>query len=144
MEVKVLTTEDPSYKDALFVRKQVFVNEQNVSEQEEIDSHENKSAHFVLYDDRREPIGAGRLRPIEGGGKIERVCILASRRKQGLGELLMKKMEQAAKQSGYPSLTLYAQVHAEDFYKKLGYATTSKEPFLDANIWHVAMNKALN
>ncbi|MDN4073648.1 GNAT family N-acetyltransferase [Fictibacillus terranigra] len=143
MEVKVSSTNDPSYKDALFVRKQVFVKEQNVSEQEEIDAHEDRSAHFVLYDHGK-PIGAGRLRPIESGGKIERVCILASHRKQGLGELLMNKMEEEAKQSKYPSVTLYAQVHAEDFYKKLGYTTTSTEPFLDAGIWHVAMQKALN
>ncbi|WHY74245.1 GNAT family N-acetyltransferase [Fictibacillus enclensis] len=144
MKIKVITSKDEAYKDALFVRKEVFVNEQNVSEELEVDHLEDTATHFVLYDAEDQPIGAGRMRPIADGGKVERVCILSSRRKQGLGDLLMKSMEQEASRLNYPALTLYAQVQAEDFYKKLGYTTTSKQPFIDANILHVAMKKALN
>ncbi|MDN4523609.1 GNAT family N-acetyltransferase [Fictibacillus fluitans] len=144
MKIKVVTTTDEAYKDALSVRKEVFVNEQNVSEDLEVDHLEDTATHFVLYDTENHPIGAGRMRPIEDGGKVERVCIISNRRKQGLGDLLMKGMEQEAVRLNYPALTLYAQVQAEDFYKKLGYTTTSKEPFIDANILHVAMKKALN
>jgi predicted GNAT family N-acyltransferase len=68
---------------------------------------------------------------------------LSSHRKKGLGEKLMKAMEQSAMDQSYTSLILYAQTQAEDFYKKLGYSTTSTEPFLDANIPHVAMKKVL-
>lgn len=144
MIVKALRSQDNAYQDALYVRKEVFVKEQQVSEELEVDALEDQSTHFVLYDDAGKPIGAGRLRPIEGGGKVERVCILHSHRKQGLGEVLMKEMEQKAADLHYPSLTLYAQIQAEDFYKKLGYTVISTEPFMDANIMHVAMKKALN
>nr|WP_090236689.1 GNAT family N-acetyltransferase [Fictibacillus solisalsi] len=142
--MKVITSKDEAYKDALSVRKEVFVNEQKVSEELEVDHLEDMATHFVLYDANNHPIGAGRMRPIEDGGKVERVCILSNHRKQGLGEMLMEGMEKEAARLNYPALTLYAQIQAEDFYKKLGYTTTSKEPFTDANILHVAMKKALN
>lgn len=142
--IKKYSTEDLGYRDALEVRRDVFVREQQIDESEEIDEYEDSSTHFVLYDENNKPIGASRLRQVNGEGKVERVCILSSHRKKGLGEELMMAMEQSAKDQSLPSLILYAQIQAEDFYKKLGYQTTSKEPFLDANIPHVAMKKVLN
>jgi predicted GNAT family N-acyltransferase len=140
--IKTFTTSEQGYQDALAVRRDVFVREQQIDEKEEIDNNEDVSLHFVLYDEDK-PIGAARLREVNGEGKVERVCILSSHRKKGLGEELMNAMETAAIKRSLPSLILYAQTQAEDFYKKLGYLTTSKEPFLDANIPHVAMKKAL-
>jgi predicted GNAT family N-acyltransferase len=142
LNIKKWNTDEPGYQEALNVRKDVFVREQQIDESEEIDDLEDSSTHFVLYE-YGEPVGASRLREIKDGGKVERVCILSSHRKRGLGEKLMMAMEQTAIERSYPSLTLYAQTHAEDFYKRLGYITTSTEPFLDANIPHVAMKKVL-
>jgi predicted GNAT family N-acyltransferase len=140
--IKTYKTSEQGFHDALAVRKDVFVREQEIDESEEIDENEDISLHFVLYDNDK-PVGASRLREVNGEGKVERVCILSSHRKKGLGEELMMAMEQAAIDKSLPSLILYAQTQAEDFYKKLGYHTTSKEPFLDANIPHVAMKKVL-
>jgi predicted GNAT family N-acyltransferase len=141
--IKKYSTEDHGYKDALEVRRDVFVREQQIDESEEIDEFEDSATHFVLYDENNKPVGASRLREVNGEGKVERVCILFSHRKKGLGDELMKAMEQTAQDQSFPSLILYAQIQAEDFYKKLGYQTTSTEPFLDANIPHVAMKKVL-
>jgi predicted GNAT family N-acyltransferase len=140
--IKKYSTEDQGYKDALHVRRDVFVHEQQIDESEEIDDYEDSSLHFVLYDEEK-PVGASRLRQVNKDGKVERVCILSSHRKKGLGEKLMRAMEQTAIDQSFSSLILYAQIQAEDFYKKLGYETTSTEPFLDANIPHVAMKKVL-
>ncbi|MDR7072062.1 GNAT family N-acetyltransferase [Fictibacillus barbaricus] len=140
--IKKYSTEDKGYKDALHVRRDVFVHEQQIDESEEIDDYEDSSLHFVLYDEEK-PVGASRLRQVNKDGKVERVCILSSHRKKGLGEKLMRAMEQTAIDQSFSSLILYAQIQAEDFYKKLGYETTSTEPFLDANIPHVAMKKVL-
>jgi predicted GNAT family N-acyltransferase len=142
--IKKYTSDEQGYRDALEVRRDVFVREQQIDESEEIDEFEDSATHFVLYDENRKPVGASRLREVNGEGKVERVCILSSHRKKGLGEELMIAMEQTAKDLSFPSLILYAQIQAEDFYKKLGYQTTSSEPFLDANIPHVAMKKVLN
>ncbi|KZE63391.1 hypothetical protein AWM68_15360 [Fictibacillus phosphorivorans] len=140
--IKTFTTNEHGFQDALAVRRDVFVREQQIDESEEIDGNEDASLHFVLYDNGI-PVAAARLREVNGEGKVERVCVLSSYRKKGLGEKLMKAMEETALKRSFSSTILYAQTQAEDFYKKLGYNTTSKEPFLDANIPHVAMKKVL-
>jgi predicted GNAT family N-acyltransferase len=138
LEIVVAET-DEHYMDALKVRYEVFVEEQKVPEEEEIDQYESSSIHFVAYD-RSEPVGAARLRKVDKGGKVERVCIKKSHRNLGIGLQIMQKMEEVAQAHDYPALLLNAQTHAEAFYKKLGYETYSGE-FLDAGIPHVAMKK---
>ncbi|GMB08966.1 putative GNAT family N-acyltransferase [Thermolongibacillus altinsuensis] len=129
------------WNDALFVRRKVFVEEQNVPVEEEIDQFENESVHFVVYD-QDEPIAAGRFRTIEGIGKIERICVLREHRQRGIGKLIMEKIEQFAREQGIQKAKLNAQTHAQPFYEKLGYETVS-DVFLDAGIPHVTMVKQL-
>lgn len=127
--------------EAFKVRFEVFVQEQNVPEEEEIDEYEETALHFVAYEDSR-PIGAGRLRFAEGFAKVERICVLASHRHTGAGRLIMEAIEQKAKMEGFYSMKLNAQISASGFYKKLGYNVTSGE-FMDAGIPHLEMKKAL-
>jgi len=130
------------YEDALYVRRLVFVDEQRVPLEEEIDQFEDEALHFVLYDETN-PIGAGRFRLLDQTtAKIERICVLPTARKTGAGRLLMEHIEQVAKQHGAKKAKLNAQTHAELFYKKLGYETIS-DVFLDAGIPHVTMIKTL-
>ncbi|THE09250.1 GNAT family N-acetyltransferase [Bacillus timonensis] len=140
MEARIVTN-NKEQDDAYTIRKVVFVDEQNVPLEEEIDQFEDEATHIVLYDDN-EPVGAGRFRELDGYGKVERICVLASHRKKGAGNLIMEKIEDIAKERGISKLKLNAQTHAENFYKKLGYETVSGI-FLDAGIPHVTMIKAL-
>lgn len=137
----IIATTDIERDDAYFVRRKVFVEEQNVPENLEIDEHENEATHFVMYYDAK-PIGAGRIRIIDGFGKIERVCVLSSERNKKAGKLLMEAIEDFARQSEIVKTKLNAQTHAEAFYKKLGYETVS-DIFMDADIPHVTMIKTL-
>ncbi|UCZ51912.1 GNAT family N-acetyltransferase [Bacillus shivajii] len=137
--IKVKTQQEKS--DALSVRKVVFIQEQNVPEEIEVDEHEKESIHFVAYENG-EPVGAGRLRILDGYGKVERVCVLKSMRGHGVGEALMKYLEQLAVQENVTQLKLNAQTHAEPFYLKIGYETNS-DVFYDAGIPHVSMEKKL-
>ncbi|ADI27631.1 MULTISPECIES: GNAT family N-acetyltransferase [Geobacillus] len=143
MNIAIGTTQDRAlYEDALRVRRLVFIEEQNVPEDEEIDAFEDDSFHLVLYDGQT-PVGAGRLRFIdEGVGKIERICVLPSYRGRGAGRMVMEAIEQLAKTKGAKTAKLNAQTHAEPFYKKLGYTTVSGV-FMDAGIPHVTMVKSL-
>jgi predicted GNAT family N-acyltransferase len=133
-------SDTPLYNDALLVRRIVFIEEQHVSEEEEIDEFEQEATHFVLYDDGK-PIGAGRFRIVDHGlGKIERICVLPQYRGRGAGKLIMKTIERFAQQQGVPKVKLNAQTHAESFYQKLGYKTVS-DVFMEAGIPHVTMVK---
>ncbi|WP_453990396.1 GNAT family N-acetyltransferase [Bacillus nitroreducens] len=140
MEARIVT-DNKELDDAFTVRKVVFVDEQKVPLEEEIDQFEDEATHIVLYDDN-EPVGAGRFRVLDGYGKVERICVLASHRKKGAGNIIMHKMEEIAKERGISKLKLNAQTQAENFYKKLGYETVSGI-FMDAGIPHVTMIKEM-
>ncbi|MBT2684623.1 GNAT family N-acetyltransferase [Bacillus sp. ISL-37] len=141
MEVKIVNN-DQELADAFEVRKSVFIHEQNVPEEEEIDQFESESVHFVLYDDNRKAAGAGRFRVLDGIGKVERICVLKENRKTGAGVAIMNEIEDYAKSQGISTLKLNAQTHAIPFYSKLGYETVSEE-FLDAGIPHKTMKKSI-
>ncbi|WP_183601180.1 GNAT family N-acetyltransferase [Paenibacillus phyllosphaerae] len=128
-------------EDVYKIRKLVFVGEQGVSEEEEYDEHEDKSDHVLIYYEGQ-PVGAARTRVVEDMAKMERVCILASHRKHGLGRVIMNKLEEIAKEKGLKKAKLHAQTHAEPFYEKLGYKRVS-DVFYEADIPHVAMVKPL-
>lgn len=128
-------------KDAFSVRKTVFICEQNVPEEIEIDEYEDASTHFILYQENL-PIGAGRFRFIEDYGKVERICVLPEARKIGAGKAIMEGIEQFAAQNGLHKLKLHAQTHAIPFYSRLGYEVISDE-FMDAGIPHKTMMKEI-
>ncbi|WP_342404314.1 GNAT family N-acetyltransferase [Brevibacillus sp. FSL K6-2834] len=136
---------DKQMQDALSVRRTVFIKEQQVPEEIEIDSHDrigSETIHFVVYKEER-AVGASRLRPYAPEvGKIERVAVLQSERGTGLGRLLMLAMEETARRQGFKRLKLNAQTHAQRFYEKLGY-TPAGEVFEEAGIEHIAMEKAI-
>ncbi|MGG0187293.1 GNAT family N-acetyltransferase [Bacillus rhizoplanae] len=140
MQAKFVQNEE-ELKDAFSVRKQVFVDEQNVSSEEEYDEYEDVAKHVVLYDEGV-PVGAGRFRIVDGIGKMERICVLSSHRQKGAGKIIMNALETLAKEEALPKLKLHAQTHAEPFYNKLGYETIS-DVFMEADIPHVVMIKKL-
>ena len=144
--VAVHTQED--LEECLAIRKEVFVMEQNVSPEEEIDEFDaspEACCHVLLRTDSGETVGTGRWRPYnpQGTAKLQRIAIRKEQRGKGLGSVLLLAMERQARAAGMEYAVLDAQCHAEAFYQKLGYETISAEPFYDAGILHVKMLKAL-
>lgn len=140
MKVIKVSTEQ-QLNDAFDIRKRVFVEEQHVDAEEEIDEFENESVHFVLYDENK-AVGAGRFRIINGKGKVERICILPTYRGKGAGKLVMDAIQDYAASQNIHLLKLNAQTHAIHFYEKLGYEVVSEE-FMDAGIPHKTMEKVI-
>ncbi|MDR7076591.1 putative GNAT family N-acyltransferase [Neobacillus niacini] len=138
MNVKVVENEK-ELEDAFSVRRTVFIDEQNVPAEEEIDELEDEATHFVSYLEGS-PIAAGRFRVVDGYGKVERICVLKEARKTGSGKAMMNEIEAYARKNGQHKLKLNAQTHAIPFYAGLGYEVVSEE-FLDAGIPHKTMIK---
>ncbi|MBM7571560.1 GNAT family N-acetyltransferase [Aquibacillus albus] len=141
MDIKVVETEKQK-KDAYYVRHTVFVVEQKVPPELEIDDLEKEAIHFVGYENDH-PIAASRMRLVDDYGKLERICVLKEYRGKYFGKQIIGKMEHYLKEKGLPKAKLNAQTHAEDFYHSLGYETISDE-FMDAGIPHVTMIKKLS
>ncbi|MGP4041142.1 GNAT family N-acetyltransferase [Gracilibacillus sp. D59] len=140
MELKVVKT-DKELQDAYKVRSIVFVEEQGVPEELEIDDLEQEALHFVGYHND-EPVAASRMRLVDGYAKMERICVLKSQRGRGYGKDILLYMEDKAKEKGMKKSKLNAQIQAEKFYQSLGYETISGK-FMDAGIPHVTMTKSI-
>ena len=142
MEIKVADTKE-SYEQCLDIRMKVFVEEQNVPPEEEVDGYEDVCTHFVLYDDAGEAAGTVRYRPLDDGlVKVERMAVLKDHRGKKYGYDLMEGVHDHARSAGHKKAKLGAQVHAIPFYEKLGYAVSSDE-FDDAGIPHKYMTREL-
>jgi predicted GNAT family N-acyltransferase len=140
LDVQIVENEQ-QLNEAYSIRKTVFVEEQHVPIEEEIDHLEKEAVHFILYVDGV-PSGAGRFRVVDEYGKVERICILKEVRTGGAGTALMNKIEAYAIEQGLSKLKLNAQIQAIPFYSKLGYEVISDE-FLDAGIPHKTMAKRI-
>jgi len=140
MNLQIITNENDLEK-AYKIRRTVFVLEQNCPPEEEFDHLEEVSAHFLLKDGE-EAIGAARFRDYNGVGKLERICVLADKRKTGAGKTIVLGIEDYARQKGYTSFFLNSQVQAIPFYEKLGYEVCS-DIFMDAGIPHKSMKKTI-
>ncbi|ALX48612.1 GNAT family N-acetyltransferase [Lentibacillus amyloliquefaciens] len=126
---------------AFDVRTTVFVDEQKVPPEVELDEFDEEAIHLIGYDENV-PIAASRVRFVDGNGKLERICVLKSQRGKSHGADMIRAMEDIISKEGYHKAKLNAQTPAIDFYRKLGYDVVSDE-FIDAGIPHVTMTKQL-
>lgn len=132
-----------SYKDAIEIRKKVFIEEQHVPLELEIDDLEDQSVHVIGYLEHK-PVATARLYQKNATTfKIQRVAVSIDFRKKNLGNQLMLEIEHYAKTKHFTKLILGAQDHALTFYKKLGYQVEGVG-FMDAGIPHHTMIKDLN
>jgi predicted GNAT family N-acyltransferase len=136
--------------DALTVRRKVFIEEQAVTEAEEVDAYDRDPAqvtgavHVVAYVDGQ-PAATGRLlldALVGQNAHIGRVAVLREHRRRGLGSAVMLALQREAKRRGYAGVTVAAQVRAIPFYERLGYRAYGGV-FLDARIEHRLMDLSL-
>lgn len=133
-------------EECFAIRIQVFVEEQKVPLEEELDEYDESPeacAHLLLKDGEL-PVATGRWKVYEEGtAKLQRIAVLKEHRKGGVGRLLIQALEDHARKAGMKRAVLDGQCQAQGFYQKLGYHTVPGEPFLDAGILHVRMEKEL-
>lgn len=120
------------------IRRIVFIEEQQVPQEEEWDGRDADCRHFLgLY--QGVPVGTARLLP---DAHIGRVAVLKKARGLGIGEALMRASIEAAHRDGRPAVELAAQTHALAFYERLGFMAFGGE-FIDAGILHRNMRLSL-
>lgn len=132
------------YQECLKIRFEVFVSEQQVPEDEEIDSYESDCRHFLVEMDNQY-VGTARYRSKDNTDtvvKIERVAVVKPYRGEGVGRALMNHLHESASKEGYLHAELGAQIQAVPFYSALGYEKIS-DMFFDAGIEHYMMRKEL-
>jgi ElaA protein len=118
----------------------VFIDEQGVSEADEIDDLDGQSLHLLAMDSNV-PVGTARIDIANGVAKIGRVCVIKSYRGTGLGAALIRKALDVA-QGKAAQAKLGAQVYALGFYETLGFSAVGPV-YDDAGIDHRDMVRDL-
>ncbi|MFF7059729.1 GNAT family N-acetyltransferase [Achromobacter sp. AGC78] len=134
-----LGTWDRLREDAYSVRHEVFVVEQKVPPEVELDDDDAVSVHAVAYGPDGTPMGTGRLLP---DGHIGRMAVHKRARGMGVGGQLLSALIEQGHGDGHRMLVLHAQKHAAGFYEAHGF-TVEGEEFIEAGIPHVVMTREL-
>ncbi|MGE0746203.1 MAG: GNAT family N-acetyltransferase [Rhodospirillales bacterium] len=128
--------------DAFAVRRAVFIGEQGIAPEIELDGRDAAAVHYVAVRDGR-VVGTARIRGLGPGRiKVERVAVLAEARRHGIGRRIMQCLLDDAAAEGMRRVELSAQLYVADFYRGLGFAADS-DPYDEVGIPHVHMVRDL-
>jgi len=142
MTPPVIIVETPADWAACYaIRKTVFVEEQAVPLELELDEYDDVATHFLLRDGDA-PLATARLLSKHGRAKIGRVAVLKEARGRGLGLTLMRAVLEEARRQGFTEAVLDSQTYAIPFYERLDFVAEGEE-FDDAGIPHFLMRRRL-
>ncbi len=137
--VKLAETEEER-QGAVAVRMRVFVDEQQIPAEEELDDADATAVHAVALHDSR-VVGTGRLIDLGGGaGQIGRMAVDKEFRRRGTGGRILLFLEEQGQGRGMTGFILHAQEYVKSFYALHGYVEHG-ETFLEADIPHIEMRK---
>ncbi len=148
IEVQQITSIE-ELREAFTVRFRVFVGEQRIPADEEIDQYDatpsdSHALHLLARVDGA-AVGAARLlldAPTSGPVHLGRVAVLPEWRRRQVGNALMERLHEEARARGYRSIEISAQVTAIPFYERLGYVAEGAV-YLEAGIDHRVMRFTL-
>ena len=129
-----------SYRGVLSsIRHTVFVEEQGVPVELELDGEDASARHAAAFSDDGSLVGTGRML---ASGKIGRMAVSQAMRRQGIGRALLDALVAEAKRLKLEEVSLGAQLPAVAFYERAGFKAYG-DIFFDAGIDHKMMRLVL-
>jgi predicted GNAT family N-acyltransferase len=120
------------------IRFAVFVEEQGVPRELELDKRDEDCEHAVAFAGGS-AVATARLLP---DGHIGRMAVLKPWRGRGVGSAILARLVERARERGDKEVILSAQVHATAFYRAHGFVEEGAE-YLEAGIPHRDMRRRL-
>ena len=137
-----LVSSDRELKSAFEVRRHVFVEEQGISEELELDEYDREALHMVVKDKER-VIGTARIRfLVTGQAKLERMAVLKHFRRRGIGRDIISFLIAELRNRQMRQVLLHAQYSAVAFYRSCGFEESGL-PFWEAGIKHIKMQRRI-
>lgn len=141
MKIRIVSS-DAEIAACLALRRIVFIEEQGVREDLEVDGLDGACMHVLAVRDGV-PIATARVRFLDDVAKIQRVCVLPAQRGKGIGAAVMRFiLAEIAADPSVRTARLGAQIDALDFYRKLGFTPVGPE-YWEAGIRHQDMETEL-
>ncbi len=144
LTIKLVETEE-EMEAAMAVRFRVFVAEQQVPAEEELDEIDATATHAIviaMHEGQPQVVATGRVfyRDEDSAARIGRMAVDAEWRRKGIGSRLLTFLEEEAASQGVNTYVLNAQEYVKGFYAAHGYFERG-ETFLEADIVHILMRK---
>ena len=137
-----LVASDRDLKDAFDVRRQVFVEEQGISEDLVFDGRDQEALHIVVKDGER-VIGTARVLFLaDNQAKLERMAVTEAFRRKGIGRRIISFLNKELGNKQVEQVVLHAQHGVVEFYRSCGFEESGL-PFWEANIKHTKMQRRL-
>ena len=122
---------------AFTIRIRVFVKEQRVPAEIELDADDQRAIHFLATKSAK-AVGTARVVMRHGKAKIGRMAVLKTYRRKGIGAALLKRAILAANRLHARRIYLHAQVAVIGFYERMGFRAVGRV-FDEAGIAHRKM-----
>jgi predicted GNAT family N-acyltransferase len=134
-ELLVKATRFEAHRAIIYaIRRTVFVVEQSVPLEIEIDEHDPVARHVVAFIGD-EPVGTGRITADARAGRIGRMAVLAAHRGRGVGRELLQTLIGIGRDQGLERFVLSAQCQAVPFYERMGFVADGPI-YIEAGIDH--------
>lgn len=138
-DTEIIVTNFAENRDQIFrIRKTVFVIEQSVPEDIEMDDLDAEAKHVLAFVDGV-PVGTGR---ITAEGRIGRMAVLREYRGRGVGRDILLALVDIGRRYSVDRLCLSAQCHAIPFYERMGFVAQG-DVYEEAGIPHRWMEQLI-
>lgn len=121
------------------IRYDVFVEEQGLDPDVEIDEIDNSALHILVYSDDK-AVATARFFTVDDYWKIGRLCVLKEFRELKLGSYILTEIEKEIKKLNGKLIYLSAQYQTKKFYEKNGYISIG-EIYYEEGLKHIKMKK---
>ncbi len=138
--VRLVETE-ADMEAAVGIRFRVFVDEQSVPPEIELDEYDAIAIHAIALL-QGVAVGTGRAIIDGDSARIGRMAVDRAHRRSGVGGLILQFLEDETRELGVTEFVLHAQEYVKAFYAGHGYEEHG-EPFMEAAIRHIEMRKAV-
>lgn len=126
------------------VRAEVFVREQGIPLDLELDEADHSAVHALALNRMGMPLATGRLLPhAPGVARLGRMAVIAPMRGSSVGRRVLEALLNAAAARGDHAVVLHAQLSAASFYRRFGFVEHGPH-FEEAGIVHVEMVRTLS